>query len=94
MSIEHVNGRNAGKIMLYALSTCGWCRKTRALLESAGVAYDFVYVDLLQGKEKEDTLNMVKKWNPTASFPTLVINEIGIIGYDEDSIKKELKKYE
>ena len=92
MNIEHVEGKNAGKIMLYALSTCGWCRKTKELLSNLGVAYDFVYVDLLQGKDREDTINTVKKWNPACSCPTLVINDSKcIVGFDENNIKKELK---
>jgi glutaredoxin-like protein NrdH len=92
MNIEHVTGINSGKVMLYALSTCGWCRKTRELLSNLGVAYDFVYVDLLQGKDRDDAINTVKKWNPASSFPTLVINENKcIVGFDEANIKKELK---
>ena len=92
MNIEHVAGRNAGKVMLYALSTCGWCRKTKQLLSDMGVAYDFVDVDLLQGSEREETIETVKKWNPACSFPTLVINENKcIVGFDESNIRKELK---
>lgn len=92
MNIEHVAGKNAGKIMLYALSTCGWCRKTKQLLSDMGVAYDFVDVDLLQGKEREETIETVKKWNPACSFPTLVINDNKcIVGFDENNIRKELK---
>jgi len=93
MTIEHVEGKDAGKLMLYALSTCGWCRKTKQLLNDLGVAYDFVYIDLLQGKERETAINIVKKWNPASSFPTLVINDSNcIIGFDENGIKKELQK--
>lgn len=92
MNIEHVSGKDAGKIMLYALSTCGWCQKTRSLLSSMGVAYDFIYVDQLQGKDREDTINQVRKWNPASSFPTIVINESKcIVGFDEANIRKELK---
>jgi len=25
MQIVHVNGTDRGRVMLYALSTCGWC---------------------------------------------------------------------
>ena len=32
MAVNHVAGRNKGKVMLYALSTCGWCAKTKELL--------------------------------------------------------------
>jgi len=29
MAMTHVDGKNKGKIMLYALSTCVWCKKTK-----------------------------------------------------------------
>jgi glutaredoxin len=93
MKIEHVTGKEAGGVMLYALSTCGWCRKTRQLLSDLGVAYDYVYVDLLIGKEREEAINAVKKWNPDSSFPTMVLNDDKcIIGFKEDDIRKSLKQ--
>ena len=89
--IKHVDGDNKGKIMLYALSTCGWCKKTKELLDDLGVAYSFVYVDLLEGNEKENTVDEVKKWNPRCSFPTLVINDREcIVGFKEEQIKEAL----
>jgi glutaredoxin len=87
MSIEHVKGKNAGSIMLYALSTCGWCRKTKALLTQLGVDYSYTDVDLLEGAEKENVMNIVRKWNPSCSFPTLVINNKCIVGFQEDAIR-------
>ncbi len=93
MKTEHVSGKEVGNVMLYALSTCGWCRKTRQLLSDIGVAYDYIYVDLLSGKDREEAMNAVKKWNPECSFPTLVINENKcIVGFKEDEIKQSLKK--
>jgi glutaredoxin-like protein NrdH len=91
VSVEHVNGKNAGSIMLYALSTCGWCHKTKDLLTSLGVEYDYVFVDLLSDPERESTLKIVQKWNPKSSFPTIVINNNCIVGFKEDEIKKALK---
>jgi glutaredoxin-like protein NrdH len=91
MAVEHVAGRKGPPIMLYALSTCIWCRKTRQLLENLGVEYDYLYVDQLQGSERQEAIDTVKKWNPACSFPTLVIdNKKCIAGYQEDEIKKAL----
>ena len=91
MKIEHVDGEDKGKIMLYALSTCGWCRKTKELLTNSGVAFDYLFVDYLEGDERDDTMDKVKKWNPRCSFPTLVINDKDcIVGYKEDQIKGAL----
>ena len=42
MKIEHVKGENKGKITLYALSTCGWCKKTKKLLDDLGVEYHYI----------------------------------------------------
>ncbi|MDH7491939.1 MAG: glutaredoxin family protein [Methanolinea sp.] len=87
-----VNGRNRGDIRLYALSTCGWCAKTKELLNSLGVEYSYVFVDLLAQKELEDALQEVEKFNPAGSFPTLVINGSRVIvGFREAEIREALQ---
>jgi glutaredoxin len=92
MSLEHVDGKNKGKIMLYALSTCVWCRKTRLLLDSLGVEYSYIYMDLIRGREKENNLTDLEKWNPRCSYPTIVINDKKcIVGFKPEEIKEVLK---
>jgi glutaredoxin len=91
MAIEHINGKNRGKIMLYALSTCGWCARTKELLRQLGVEFDYAYVDMLEGKEQDDAMNTVEKFNPKGSFPTLVIDDRkAIIGFREQEIREAL----
>jgi len=87
MGMKQIKGKNKGDIVLYALSTCGWCRKTKDLLRELGVEYKFVDVDLLEGKEREEVIEEVERWNPRCSFPTIVINNKGIVGYDEQKIR-------
>ena len=91
MKTEHVAGRDRGPVLLYALSTCGWCRKTKELLQSLGVAYDFVYVDLLPPGEQEEALKAVEVFNPRCSFPTLVLGKKQcIVGFREGDIREAL----
>lgn len=91
MNLELVAGKNVGSIKLFALSTCPWCKKTKALLESMGVEYSFVDVDLLTGDDREQAVGEVKKWNPAQSFPVLVINDTrAIIGFKEQEIRDAL----
>ena len=91
MKVEHVKGKNKGKIMLYALSTCGWCRKTKEFLKKLGVEYDYVFVDLLEENDQKKSKKEIMKWNPRCSFPTIVINDKEcIVGYDETKIKEAL----
>ncbi|MDD4254606.1 MAG: glutaredoxin family protein [Methanofollis sp.] len=87
----HVDGKNKGTIFLYALSTCGWCAKTKELLTTLGVAFDYVFVDMLPKDEMEQTYSeMLQTCNPLGSFPTLVINGKAIIGYQENEIREAL----
>ena len=91
MAVEHVDGKNKGKVMLYALSTCGWCAKTKELLRELGIAFDYSYVDLLDGEEQNNAMDTVEKFNPSGSFPTLVIdNRKCIVGFKEKEIREAL----
>jgi glutaredoxin len=92
MKPHHMAGaRRPAKLMLYALSTCVWCKKTRRLLESLEVEYDYVYVDELSARERDAAVQAVEQWNPSGSLPTLVINDQdAVIGFDEDDIREKL----
>jgi glutaredoxin len=91
MEFIHVDGEDKGKIILFALSTCVWCKRTKQFLNNLGVAYDYVFVDHLDGDVKDETMKVVEKWNPACSFPTLVINdEACIVGFKEDQIKEAI----
>jgi len=91
MNFVRVDGKDRGKISLYALSTCIWCKKTKELLTSQGVGFDYVYVDLLKGEERANAIKEIKRYNPSSSFPTLVIGDRAIVGYKEKEIKEALK---
>ncbi|MEL7562701.1 glutaredoxin family protein [Dehalogenimonas sp. 4OHTPN] len=87
-----VTGKNKGDILLFALSTCVWCGKTKKLLDDLGVAYTYEYVDLLTGGERDAAVQELSKWNPSKSFPTLVFNnDKTIVGFREAEIKEALK---
>jgi glutaredoxin-like protein NrdH len=93
MTMVHIEGEDKGKIILYALSTCVWCKKTKKLLTELGVDFHYVYVDLLKEGEIEKVLDEMKHHNPACSFPTLVIdNKTCIIGYNEGMIREALGK--
>lgn len=89
MEFTHVPGVDKGEVKLYALSTCGWCKKTRALLDELGIAYDYLYVDLLEGEEQETAVAEMGKHNPATNFPTIIIGpDKCIIGFMEEDIRK------
>jgi glutaredoxin-like protein NrdH len=91
MNVVHIEGKNKGKILLYTLSTCPWCKKTKRLLNTLGVEYNYIDVDLLDHDEKKRIEDEVKKWNPVCNYPTMVINDKKcVVGFREDEIKEAL----
>lgn len=90
MNSKHVDGTDKGKVLLYALSTCVWCGRTKKLLGDLGVAYDYIDVDTLDANDKTAALKEIEKYNPAKSFPTLVIGDEGIRGFKEDLVRKAL----
>lgn len=89
MAIENVPGTQKADIMLYALSTCGWCRKTKQYLSDLGVAYRYVFVDMLEGDQRQEMVDEITRWNPACSFPTVVIdNTRCIIGFNPSELDK------
>lgn len=82
-----VGGRNIGDIKMFTLSTCGWCKKTKALMSRSNVAYSYIDVDLLSPEELEPVRAQQLKYNPSGSYPTIVVDsDYCIIGYDEEQI--------
>jgi glutaredoxin len=89
---KHVNGENKGSILLYALSTCGWCKKTKNLLNELQVEYDYIDVDELAGEEKEQVREEIRRHNPQCSFPTVLIGDTCIVGFKENEIREAITR--
>jgi glutaredoxin-like protein NrdH len=87
-----VQGRhNSHRTAFYGISTCVWCKRTRKFLEDQKVEFEFTYVDLVQGSEREAVLKEVRRWNPATSFPTIVVDDSkSVIGYRPEEIKEVL----
>ena len=79
------------KIMLYTLSTCSHCNRTKRFFKDQGIDMEFIDVDLLSGAEREHIMDEVRKFNPDCSFPTICIDEHVIVGFNEEKLRKALK---
>ena len=92
MEMNRIDRKDRGDVALFTLSTCIWCKKTKALLQEMAVSYRFVDVDLLESTQREKALEELKRFNPLCSFPSLVVNNSTcIVGFDEKKIKEALK---
>ena len=78
-------------VKVYALSTCPYCRMTRTYLDENDVEYDSIEVDLLEGDERTDAVDEVKRLSGGASFPVVVIGDEVIVGFNKKRIKELLE---
>jgi glutaredoxin len=77
---------------MYALSTCGWCRKARHFLEDNDIEHECTYVDHLKGAERDEAMSIVRKWNPKGSFPTIVVDDAqAVVGFKEARLRELLE---
>jgi len=92
--MEKVPGKNKKhKVLMFTLSTCGWCKKTKALMQEMSCEYEYVDLDAVSGEESKKVREELKKYNPSQNVPTIVIDDgkVVIIGYKEDRIKEVLE---
>ncbi len=77
------------QVRLYALSTCPECKRLKKFLDENNIKYELIEVDLLDSGEQWVTSKEIKRYNPAATYPTLVIEEV-ILGLDEEALREAL----
>jgi glutaredoxin-like protein NrdH len=90
----HVAGaKTQHRVMLYGLSTCGWCQEAREFLTGRGIDFDYAYVDLLEGDDLAATVETIKRWNPGLVFPVVVVDDSeAVVGYRPERLEEVLGK--
>jgi glutaredoxin-like protein NrdH len=77
------------KVRLYSLSTCAACKQVKQFLDDHNIDYQYIVVDTLDSGEQWLTSKELKKYNPSGSFPTVVIEEV-VKGFDEPLLRQTL----
>jgi glutaredoxin-like protein NrdH len=80
------------QVTLYALQTCSHCRDVKKFLQRHQIAFRTIYVDLLTGEERSDTIRRLKQINPAVTFPTITVNEIVVVGFKKKELRRALSR--
>ncbi|MFA5312696.1 MAG: glutaredoxin family protein [Methanomassiliicoccales archaeon] len=70
------------KVMMYTLSTCPWCRKTKQWFNERNVPFDYVDYDLASSEEKQKIKDRLAKEKMDLSFPIVYIGDACVQGYN------------
>jgi len=90
--IQEEGERCKDDLVVYALSTCGFCRRALIFLRQHSIKFKYVYFDEQEPALQETIIKKLRvQFNEDLSFPFLVINcKKYIIGFDQEEWEKEL----
>ena len=78
--------------MIYALSTCVWCKMTKQYLKDNEVEYEFVDVDLSSEEDKDKIRKHILSKGGSLSYPSTIIDDkVLITGFRKDLLKESLQ---
>ena len=70
------------EVMMYTLSTCPWCRKTKQWFTDSQVPFEAVDVDTLKGDEQDAAADKAEELSGGRRFPVTVIDGEVVVGYN------------
>jgi len=93
MPFSKVQGKKTQhKVIVYALSTCVWCKMTKQFLKDNEIEFEFIDVDLANPKEKEQIHQAILDKGGNLSYPTTIIDDKTLItGFRKDLLKEALQ---
>mgnify|MGYP005831098283 CR=1 FL=1 len=95
LKFTHESGsRKACKVTVYALSTCGFCRRALAFLRENSVEFDFIYVDLLPIDVQDELVDRLEReFNSHVAFPFLIVDGKEChVGFNPEKYQRILEK--
>ena len=88
-----VSGKNSKhKVLMYALSTCAWCRMTKNYLKENEVEYEYVDVDLCSDRDRATIRKDIESRGGEPNYPIIIVDDKKMInGFRKDKISEALE---
>lgn len=79
-------------VRVFALSTCGFCKRGIEFLTNNSIDFEYIYIDLMPLEEKRALKDeLYDAFNKRVAFPFMVIDDAeSHVGFIEDDWKKAL----
>jgi glutaredoxin-like protein NrdH len=92
MKFSKVSGKKIQhKVVLYALSTCAWCKMTKKFLKDNDIEFEYVDVDLCEEEDKQKIRQHIQSKGGPLSYPTVIVDDNMLItGFRKDKLKEVL----
>ena len=63
------------RVLMYAISTCLWCRKAKMFLENNSVEYEYIDIDRSSQKDREAIRADILHRSAPFLFPTIIVDD-------------------
>jgi len=93
MDTIKVEGKHeSNHVLLFTLTTCLRCKKTKDFLVEQDIAFEYIDVDLISWEARREIVDILVSMKIPVGFPVSVIDDSKIIsGYHPDELKDALK---
>jgi glutaredoxin-like protein NrdH len=80
------------KVVVYALSTCIWCKMTKQYLKDNNIEYNYIDIDLCTEEDKQKIRQEIQSKGGPLSYPTTIIDDkVVVTGFRKDLLKEVLE---
>jgi len=93
MKTSRVEGKNSKhRVLVYAISTCAWCKMTKKYLKDMDIAYEYVDVDLTSDDDHEKIRDDIVRRGGEPNYPVVIVDDKTLItGFRKDKINEALE---
>jgi arsenate reductase-like glutaredoxin family protein len=84
-------GEHMAKVLMYTISTCPVCRKTKEFFRARGIPFDFIDYDLASENEQNKIAAEMMKGTGNIGFPFVRIDDVVVIGFNPERFEQLLK---
>jgi len=93
MQTVKVQGRNnRHRILVYGISTCGWCKRAKKFLNDNNVEFEYVDIDLCSWEDKNKIRKDIQNRGGPLAYPTIIVdNKILLTGASSDKLREVLE---
>jgi len=79
------------KVLIYAISTCAWCKMAKKYLKDNDIAYEYVDVDLASHEDHQKIRDDIVRRGGEPSYPIVIVDDKTVItGFRKDKINEAL----
>lgn len=80
------------KVLLYAISTCGWCKRAKAFLNENSVQYEYLDIDTCNSEDQNKSMNDILNRGGRLAYPTIIVDdELLLTGPTPEKLREVLE---